>query len=189
MRLPEKAVVLAVDETILRLFPPLRAAWSKQGTQAEVEITGNNARRVLFGAINIRTGHRSVMAGHSMRQEEFQRYLRDLRRRYRDLPLYLLLDKHGAHKAPKSVRLARQLNIRLVWLPTQSPELNAMDHLWRALKAKIAANRQYDTVDDLAAIAAQWIQSLTALAALRLAGLHSKNNWLRRFSQNFCGPT
>ena len=49
-------VLLCGDWTLLRLFPPLRAAWALQGTQATVPITGANAKRVLFGTINLRTG-------------------------------------------------------------------------------------------------------------------------------------
>jgi hypothetical protein len=53
--------VLVADWTLLRLFPPLRAAWAPVGTSGVVPVTGENAKRVLFGAINIRTArHRSV---------------------------------------------------------------------------------------------------------------------------------
>ena len=41
--------------------PPLRATWTLKGTQAVVPITGANAKRVLFGAINLRTAHRVVL--------------------------------------------------------------------------------------------------------------------------------
>src|SRR3982751_6609114 len=33
--------------------PPLRATWALTGTQAVVPITGANAKRVLFGAIDL----------------------------------------------------------------------------------------------------------------------------------------
>ena len=36
--------------------PPLRARWAKIGQQAEVPITGNRAKRVAYGALNIGTG-------------------------------------------------------------------------------------------------------------------------------------
>ena len=39
-------VLLCCDWTLLRLFPPLRAAWARKGTQATVPITGANAKRV-----------------------------------------------------------------------------------------------------------------------------------------------
>ena len=45
-------MLVFTDWTLLRLFPPLRAMWAAIGTQAKVAITGQNARRVLFGAIN-----------------------------------------------------------------------------------------------------------------------------------------
>jgi hypothetical protein len=48
-------VLLCLDWTLLRLFPPLRATWALTGTQAVVPITGANAKRVLFGAIDLRT--------------------------------------------------------------------------------------------------------------------------------------
>jgi len=38
-------VLLCCDWTLLRLFPPLRAAWAVKGTQATVPITGANAKR------------------------------------------------------------------------------------------------------------------------------------------------
>jgi hypothetical protein len=44
------------DETSLREFPPLRAAWSRIGEQAEVTITGRNARRTVVGFLNVLTG-------------------------------------------------------------------------------------------------------------------------------------
>ena len=189
MRLPSGAVILTIDETILRLFPPLRAAWAKRGTQAEVRISGQNARRVLYGAINVRTGHRIITIGRSMKQDEFHAFMLQLRRRYRGRVLCLLLDKHRSHSAPATLRLAAELRIRLLWLPTRSPELNAMDHLWRHLKHWIASNRQYTTIDQEAEVARAWVLALTATIALRLAGLKSKNNWLRRILQNFSGST
>jgi hypothetical protein len=50
-------VKLFEDETDLLLFPPLRAAWGLRGESLEMSISGSNARRVVFGTINIDTGH------------------------------------------------------------------------------------------------------------------------------------
>jgi hypothetical protein len=85
--LPARTAVLFVDETILRLFPPLRSRWAWRGEQARVRISGRNAKRVLFGAINPRAGRQAVMRGGGMRQELFQTFLRLLRRRWRGRPL------------------------------------------------------------------------------------------------------
>ena len=172
-------MLLFSDATILRWFPPLRYAWAFRGEQAQVTITGQNAKRVLFGTINPRTGHRVVLWRPRQRQEDFQAFLRELRRRYRDRPIWLLLDQASFHQALQSQRLAAELNVTLLWLPKQCPELNAQDHLWKELKRLIAANRQFRTIDDEAAHAAQWLLGLTSTEALRKAGVLSEDFWLR----------
>ena len=179
--MPLSAVLLFEDEIILCLFPVLRRAWSLSGEQATVGITGKNAKRVLFGAINLRTGHRIVMRYGNMRQAGFQDFLRLLRRRYHNRPVWLLLDAGSAHTAPKSKALAAALNIQLVWLPKQCPELNAMDHLFKEVKADISANYQYRNIDEHTACAETYILALKNKQALKRAGILSKNFWLKSF--------
>lgn len=144
-RMPKNAVLLFLDATILRLFPPLRFAWAFRGQQAKVRISGGNTKRVLFGVINPRTGHRLMFRRFGMRQDDFQAFLRYRRRHYPGRPLWRLLDRAPCHEAIKSQRLAKVLGIALLWLPKQCSELNAMDQLWKELKRLIAANRQFPT--------------------------------------------
>jgi transposase len=175
------AVLLFMDWTILRMFPPLRCVWAWRGQQADVPVTGENAKRVLFGAINVWTGHRILLRRKQVRQEDFQAFLRELRRRYRDRPIWLLLDRAGCQVAAKSQALAARLNIELVWLPKQSPQLNGMDHLWKEVKKNVSANRQYRTIDEHVQQAEEWIRNLSPRQALRKAGILSKSFWLRHF--------
>ena len=167
------------DETILRLFPPLRQAWGLRGRQVCVPVTGRNDRRVLFGAINVRTGHRVLRRAKSMRQGEAQAFLRELRSRYRTARrVWLVLDQHGSHASAATRGLAAGLGIELLFLPKQCPELNPMDHLWKEVKRDVAANRQYGNIDEQAEAAEHWILWLTRREARRKAGMLSKNFWL-----------
>lgn len=179
--MPANAVLLFEDETVLRLFPLLRRAWGLQGEPVRIGITGRNAKRILFGALNPRTGHRLLQRSATMKQVPFQMFLRLLRHAYRERPLWLLLDEAPCHIAPKSQTLATQLNIELVWLPKQCSELNAMDQLWRDMKGNISANYQYPTIDEHAAAAQDWVRSLSDTEAKRKAGILSKNFWLKSF--------
>jgi hypothetical protein len=188
-RMPANAVLLFLDATILRLFPPLRFAWAFKGEQAEVKISGRNAKRVLFGVLNPRTGHRLVLGRFRMRQEDFQAVLRYLRQHYPGRPLWLLLDRAPCHEAGKSQQLAARLGIELLWLPKQCSELNAMDQLWKELKRLIAANRQFRTIDQDADYAERWLLGLTPRQALRKAGVLSDRFWLKDFLENFWPPT
>lgn len=166
---------------MLRLFPVLRRAWALRGEQAHVAITGGNAKRVLFGAINLRTGHRLLLRRPTMEQAHFQAFLRLVRAAYPGRPIAVLLDEAPSHRAAKSQDLAAALGIELLWLPKQCAELNVMDQLWRELKGHISANYQYPTIEEHAATAEQWIRSLTPTEALRKAGIRSKNFWLKSF--------
>jgi transposase len=181
--------VLFEDETILRLFPPLRAKWAPRGTQPIVRISGANAKRVLFAAINPKTGHRIVMRGKSMRQAEFQAFLQLLHRRYRGRPICLILDEASCHTAQGTGRLRQTLAIDCLYLPKQSPELNPVDHLWRPVKNRIAANRQYRTVDEQVEHVERFIHHLSPMTTLRFAGILSKDFWLPEVCKNFWLPT
>jgi len=129
--MPADAALLFEDETLLRWFPPLRHVWAFRGEQAVVPITGRNAKRVLFGALNPKTGHRLILRRSRQTQEDFQVFLGYLRRHYRGRPIWLLLDRAPAHDAAHSRRLAERLGIELIWLPKQCSELNAVDQLWK----------------------------------------------------------
>lgn len=173
-------MLLVEDETILRLFPVLRRAWSLRGEQAQVPITGRNAKRVLFATIDLRTGQRLCLRGRDMKQANFQALLREVRRRYRR-PVWMLLDEAKCHIAERSQALAAALDIHFIWLPKQCSELNAMDQLWKELKGNISANDQFSSIDEHADEAEEWLLSLTNKEALRKAGVLSKNFWLRAF--------
>ena len=183
-------VLLFADATRLRLFPPLRAAWARVGQQAVVPVTGRNAKRALFGALNPRTGHRIVLRWSSETGPGARAFLTELRRRYRGAPtIWLLLDQGPAHTAVPTRRLAAELGIKFVWLPRQWPELNAMDQLWRELKRLGAANRQAASIEELTRQAEDWVLGLRPQQALRKAGVLSPCFWLKHLLQSLWPPT
>ncbi len=112
--MPEDAVLVMDDETILRLFPVLRRAWSLRGQQAQVPITGRNGKRVLFATINLRTGHRICLRATNMRQANFHHLLREVRRRYGKRAVYMVLDKAPCHITKQSETLAAHLDIHFI---------------------------------------------------------------------------
>jgi hypothetical protein len=175
------AALLFEDETVLRLLPNIRRARAKQGEQKPVSISGRNDQRVLFGTINMRTGHRVIIVEKKMQQAGFQHLLGHVRRCYKNRPVYMLLDSATSHTAKKSILLAAKLNITLIWLPKQCSELNAMDHFWRSLKKDISSNYQYPSVDKHAEMAISYIQTLSNKQALIKAGVLSENFWLTAF--------
>jgi transposase len=147
--------------------------------------------RTLFGALNVRNGRRVLLRRAHACAADFQAFLRHLRHDHNrsGQPIWLLLDLAPCHVAAGSLALAAELNITLLWLPRQCSELNAMDHLWRHLKADLAANRQRPNIEALAEQAETWILALSPQQTLRKAGLFSKNCWLKNVRTNFLPRT
>jgi transposase len=178
--LPARTVLLAQDETELLLLPPLRAGWTRRGQPAPVPLSGHNARRTVFGSLNLRTGHALWLAQRHKRAENFQAFLTLIHGHYRAGPVALLLDANSCHTAQGSLTLAQALGIRLLWLPTRSPHLNPLEHLWRHGKAVVCANHQYPTLEEQVDHFVHYLQSLSPNQRLRKAGVFSRKFWLQK---------
>jgi hypothetical protein len=184
-----RSVVLAEDETDLLLFPPLRAGWSRRGEPAKVGLTGRNARRVVFGAMNLWTGRRLFLAREHQRAGDFQAFLQLVGDRYRGWHVTLLLDEDPSHTAAGSVRLATDFGFELLWLPKRSPQLNPLDTLWGQAKDVISANKQYATIDEQVERFIGHLLGLTDDESLETAGVHSGDFWLTKaLCKKFCRP-
>ncbi|MGZ3744945.1 MAG: transposase [Pseudobdellovibrionaceae bacterium] len=116
--------------------------------------------------------------GSKQRSDDFCLFLNELHRRYHGKALTLLVDKDRSHEAAKSQKLATELGIHLIWLPTRSPELNAMESLWGFAKPRVCANRQYGTIENEVQKFIRFLHHLSQQKALQISGLRSENYWL-----------
>jgi transposase len=171
-------VILFLDSTIFSEVPPLRAMWAPVGQQARVPIMGSHGRRFLTGVINIQTGDYLDYVSLQFHQEQFQAVLRLIRSHWRGWRIVLFLDRNKPHRANASLELARELKIQLRWLPKACSELNVVDHLWRDVKANVAANEPTPDVDGTVNRASCYAHALTCRERLQKAGVRSKDFWL-----------
>lgn len=167
------------DETALREFPPLRAGWARRGEQAVVVISGRNARRTVFGALQAGSGELVRLVRERARTADAVALVERLGALRPAVPKLLIWDNAPPHH-PTAVKLAAQeAGGDLVFLPFRSPELMPLEELWRGLKAEIAANRAYPTMEELAERALAWLDGMPNDDRLRRCGLRSsKFDWL-----------
>lgn len=167
------------DETTLREFPPLRSAWAQRGEQAVVVVSGRNSRRVVHGALNAATGELVTLIRERSRQDDCLAFVETLGQVRPDVPKLLVWDNAPPHH-PKRVQVAAAAaHITIAWLPFRAPELMPCEDLWRLMKAVVAANRVYDTVQALAEHAVGWLATRSHFDLLRQSGLlGSKFQWL-----------
>jgi hypothetical protein len=152
-----------------------------------VRLAGWNARRVVFGAMNLRTGARVLLPRARGRSGDFRAFLGAVRWHYRGWHVALLLDADPCHTARASLRAADGMT--LLWLPKRSPELNPMDTLWGQAKDAVSANTQYRTIEEHVDRFLDYLAGLPNDEALHASGALSQGFWLKRaLSKNFCGP-
>jgi transposase len=69
--------------------------------------------------------------------------LRSLSARYAGLPLTLVLDNARYQKCEVVRRLAAELKVELLYLPSYSPNLNLIERLWKFVKKEVLTCRYY----------------------------------------------
>lgn len=169
-----------LDETIITETPPLYSCYGRIGEQVCVPITGNRAKRILHGVINICSGDVLLLITEEWVQETHQAFLAMIRSHWRGWHLIVFEDRGSPHTAAATRALASKLHIELRFLPKATPELNAMDQLWRHVKGWGLANRPTRSIDDSANIACRYILQMSRHERLRKAGVLSGNFWLTK---------
>jgi transposase len=129
--------------------------------------------------MSLKTGKRLFLVRYQQKQEDFQAFLWQIHDHYRGRNVSLLLDENPSHTANRSEQLANDLNIKLLWLPKRSPELNPMDELWGQAKDAVSANVQYASVDEHVTNFIGYLQDMSDRDALHTAGVLSQSFWLK----------
>lgn len=174
-----RTVVLFADSTIVREIPPLYNAWAPVNQRAVVPIVGSHDKRVLTAAICVQTGAWVPLVTTDFQQEEFHAFLKMIRSKWRGWNIVLFIDKHSVHRAPSSRKVAANLGIKIRWLPTATPKLNAMDTLWGHGKSESIANEPNPDVDETVDRLVGYIESLPPHQRLLKAGVLSERFWLK----------
>lgn len=167
-----------LDEVIITETPPLTCCYGRIGQQVCVPITGNRAKRIIHGALNIVTGDILLFITPVWDALTHQYFLTMIRAHWRGWQVILFEDRGSPHTAEDSTELAPTLGIQLRFLPRACPELNAMDHLFRFVKGEAVANRPTLSIDQSADAACQYIYAMSHQARLTKAGVYSGNFWL-----------
>lgn len=171
--------VWVADETALREFPPLRAGWSKRGEPARVIISGRNKRRTILGALQVSTGELVATVRERCRTDDVLAAVEALGAVRPEVPKLLIWDNAPPHHPHRVRDAARDAAITVAFLPFRSPELMPLEDLWRGLKATVAANRCYPSLEELADRALAWLEEMSDAERLRRCGLPtSKFEWL-----------
>ncbi len=107
-----------------------------------------------------------------------QDFLQVIRRHWRGWQIVLFEDRGSPHTAGDSQAYAARVGIQIRFLPRATPELNAMDQLWRQTKGPALADCPTVSIDASALALCQHIIDLSPRERLRKAGVLSGHFWL-----------
>jgi transposase len=165
-----QATLVAEDECDVHLLAVLRARWQKVAQQVTIPTPGQNAKRGLFGGLNLRTGEWFYQLTDRKRGVEFIAFLTALWTAYPLGPIYVMVDNASIHTSKTVLKwLADHPRLQLVYLPTYSGhQLNPVEKVWWALKGDIAADRCFKSLAELDRALIRYFANFTCHRALAL---------------------
>lgn len=164
----KRTVVISQDETEFHLYPYLVAIGSVVGSpQPEVRTPGKNQKRVLYGGLNLKTGHLTSPWAATKSGAHFVEYLETLLHDYPDQKILMIADNGSFHHTQKVDTYVNEHRDRLEikWLPPYCPDLNDIERTWRRLKASHASNFLFNSLDGLVENVRQGIAELNSTVA------------------------
>jgi transposase len=151
--LPRRERVFYEDEVDIHLNPKIGLDWMVQGQQKRVLTPGQNEKRYLAGALDVRTGMVTWVEGERKTSYLFLDLLDRLRRQYpQERCLHLILDNYRIHKSDiVNAALQGYLSgkVKLHFLPPYCPDDNKIERVWEDLHADVTRNHRQPNMTKL----------------------------------------
>ncbi len=120
--------------------------WAEKGKETMVKVKQGFKNFYMYSSINPNTGEDYSLILSCVDTEMMNLYLKKFSLAYRKESIVLVMDQAGWHK---SKQLSIPRNIKIVYLPPYSPELNPVERFWRFLKKEVLHNFVYESLDEL----------------------------------------
>lgn len=135
------------DEGRFGLQSTVSRMWGEKGKELKIKVKQGFKNFYMYSAISPTTGENFSLILPFVCTDMMNIYLEKLSEEYCNRNLILIMDQAGWHK---SKELAIPTNIKIMFLPPYSPELNPVERFWRYLKKEVLHNTVYETLDNLA---------------------------------------
>ena len=127
----------------------LNYGWIKKGKEFEVKTNSGRKRLNIVGAVEIRGLKILSRSYDTVNKDSMCNFLNALRGSHPDgEKITLILDNAGSNKASKVRFKAEGLGIKIVYLPSYSPNLNPVERLWKFMRKKAAPNEYFQNFED-----------------------------------------
>ena len=132
------------DEARFGLISDARRCWCPAPERPICPVTISHQAVHVYAAVSIGSGHVDSLILPGVNTACMQIFLDEIASRYPYEKLVMVLDNAGWHLGKK---LKVPKNVRLLPLPSYSPELNPMENIWDELREKSFYNRVFENLD------------------------------------------
>ena len=124
--------------------------WTPEGKRPIVTVTGSHQKTCVFGTLTIDGKQLLFRQYKTFDQYSFISYLRELKRKFHKLILFL--DRAPQHCRSRKVRACLERNsddMIVEYLPKGSPNLSAVEECWRQGKNDLLVSKYYPRFTNL----------------------------------------
>jgi transposase len=150
--LPRRHVAVYEDEVDIHLNPKIGLDWMVRGQQKEVVTPGQNVKRYLAGALDVRTGLLRWVEGERKTSALFIALLdRLIAFHPKPAVIHVILDNFRIHDSKITQAALWQYGgrVRLHFLPPYCPNHNKIERPWEDLHANVTRNHTCPNMDKL----------------------------------------
>ena len=124
--------------------------WIKKGSDKEIKTNSGRQRVNVLGAVEMGTNRLVARTFKTIDSIAMCSFLRAIRTSHpsEEEEIYLIVDNASYNKSEKVRKLAKDLNIKLRYLPPYSTNLNPIERLWKHIKKRVMANTYYESFPD-----------------------------------------
>jgi len=142
--------ILFIDGVHPSMQTKITHGWIKKGYAKPIATTASRTRVNLMGAIHLNTMQIVTQIYHkTIHGESIMDFFDHIKSSYMDKPvIHLILDQAGYQTSRQVRAYAYALGIHLHYLPAYSPNLNAIESVWKLMNEKIRNNTFFKSAKD-----------------------------------------
>lgn len=142
---PKKRVFF-FDESRFGTHSKIGHAWLERGKRTAMPVKLGFKNFYLYSAVDPKTGEHFTLEIPYVNTESLSVFLEHFSKECSNDKCLLIMDGASWHKS-KDLRVPK--NIKIIYLPPYSPELNPTERLWEHIKRHTIKNKIYQTIESL----------------------------------------
>lgn len=135
-----------MDETTVTLESGISYDWMPTNTRRMVKTNRSYSCDCIIGGVSPDSGDTLFIQTNRIDSQAVSMFIQELSENYSEYDNILILDNASFHVSQDTPDFPVPENIKLLYLPTYSPDLNPIERLWKYFKDEWINNRFFENI-------------------------------------------